>query len=361
MIDPSKSWRRFVNIHPAAERDPLPSLEELREIGKDILNNGMENPIVAWFPGEGDGNQGTDRLKKDAVLLDGRSRLDALEAVGVEFEQKNGSLSLSYIDGSGTEYVGIKYVSEKGFTDVNGRHWPGKPDPYSYADTLYLHRRHLSLEQKRERARKILKSSPGSSDRTIAEQAKLSPSTIGKLREVAGEDESGVQIGHLGVTDVVKTPPPAPDESGVQIGHLGVTDVAEAPPPPTATAAPPPATGASPEPKRRTGKDGKSYSVKPKKGKANPKAAISPKDNTPQPSAHVRNQMRSLVIEDFAKWFGGLSGIKLAQGLEDIVKLLDDHGLKIRNIPVVRRVLIAQSMLDVLGIKSNDPAIWRKG
>jgi hypothetical protein len=326
MIDPSKSWRRFVKIHAAAERDPLLSIEELRAIGKDILENGMKVPIIVWSPGEGSNNRGVE----DAVLIDGRSRLDALEVVGIEFEQKDGCFRFKYVVGGDlgvTECVPIRHVFEKGFTDSTGYHHPGVPDPYSYVDSVNLHRRHLTPEQKKERARRILKSSPEISDRTIAKQAGLSPSTVGKLRE-AVEDESGVQFGHLEVTGAAEAPSPTPTM-------------------PMAVVTP----AASPEPKRRTGKDGKNYPVKSKGTKAKPKAATAPKVGAvKQSSAQTRNS----AIEEFTKWFSGLTGAKLAEGLEDLVKLLWDRGSKIQAISMPRRASITLGILRVFNVRPSD-------
>src|SRR5262245_56294019 len=63
------TWRDILPIHPAAELFPLMSPDELRELGEDIVKNGLTSPIVLW---QGD-------RKSPVCLLDGRNRLDALE------------------------------------------------------------------------------------------------------------------------------------------------------------------------------------------------------------------------------------------------------------------------------------------
>ena len=64
----AKSWRDVLPIHPAAERFPLMSPDELAALGEDIGKHGLRSSIVLWSDG-----------KSPALLLDGRSRLDAIE------------------------------------------------------------------------------------------------------------------------------------------------------------------------------------------------------------------------------------------------------------------------------------------
>ena len=70
-INPAPSWRDFLPVHPAANLFPLMSPEELRKLGEDIDKNGLKLPIALWrAPGS----------EAPAQLLDGRNRLDAIEA-----------------------------------------------------------------------------------------------------------------------------------------------------------------------------------------------------------------------------------------------------------------------------------------
>jgi len=61
------SWRDGLPIHAAAESFPLLPPDELRA----ILKHGLTSPIVLWRPDP----------KGQALLLDGRGRLDAIEMV----------------------------------------------------------------------------------------------------------------------------------------------------------------------------------------------------------------------------------------------------------------------------------------
>src|SRR5687767_859149 len=67
----TRSWRDVVRIHPAADLFPLLSREQLIELGEDIKKNGVQEPVRLI------------ELDGDELLLDGRNRLDAMEAVGL--------------------------------------------------------------------------------------------------------------------------------------------------------------------------------------------------------------------------------------------------------------------------------------
>src|SRR5262245_5638944 len=81
----TKSWRDVLPIHPAADLFPLMSPEELKVLGEDIIKQmGLTSPIV-WFKERG-----------RWWLLDGRNRLDAMEAAGIlEVSGKKVKLVLS--------------------------------------------------------------------------------------------------------------------------------------------------------------------------------------------------------------------------------------------------------------------------
>src|SRR5258705_9217847 len=65
-------WRQYLKIHPACELFPLLPAAELKELGDDIKANGLQHPITLWRDGA------------DFLLIDGRNRLDAMEAVGLK-------------------------------------------------------------------------------------------------------------------------------------------------------------------------------------------------------------------------------------------------------------------------------------
>jgi hypothetical protein len=71
-----KSWREVPPIRPAAELLPRMNADELRALGEDIKKSGLKIPVTAWF-GKGEPLQ----------LLDGRNRLDAMEAVDIPIKR----------------------------------------------------------------------------------------------------------------------------------------------------------------------------------------------------------------------------------------------------------------------------------
>jgi hypothetical protein len=72
------SWRDTIAVHQACEKMPAMTPDELRTLGEDIRQNGLRSPIVLFIPGCYD----DDDEPSAAVLLDGKNRLDALEAAG---------------------------------------------------------------------------------------------------------------------------------------------------------------------------------------------------------------------------------------------------------------------------------------
>lgn len=170
-----KSWREVIAIHPAAELLPPMSESELRELGKDIKKNGLLHPIVIVPVKYGD-----DLVDPTSYqLVDGRNRLDAMELVGIPFElnfrERRREKTYDWI------------LEEHGRMLFIDRCWPAVrtefiDDPYDFVLSVNVHRRHLKPEQKRELIAKVLKAKPERSDRQIAEQIKVSPTTVGSVR-----------------------------------------------------------------------------------------------------------------------------------------------------------------------------------
>jgi hypothetical protein len=171
MTSKRKSWRDVLPVHPAAEMFPLMSEAELLELGKDIKKHGLQSPIIMWA---------ADDSGTEAKVLDGRNRLDAMEAVGLKVvDQKDGCIRWNH--------------NVVRFWDV----WPGKRtfegkeelqrcpsinDPYEYVISANIHRRHLTAEQKRDLIDKLLKADPTKSDRAIAKIVKADDKTVAKRR-----------------------------------------------------------------------------------------------------------------------------------------------------------------------------------
>jgi ParB-like chromosome segregation protein Spo0J len=95
------AWREKYKVHPAADVFPMMSDEELAELGADIKNRGVIEPVK--FRGD--------------WLLDGRNRLEAAERAGVDIGPP--------------------------------AHLPGV-DPVIYVISANLHRRHPSKQARAE-------------------------------------------------------------------------------------------------------------------------------------------------------------------------------------------------------------------
>jgi ParB-like nuclease domain len=151
------SWRSVLNIHPAAELFPLASEAELKELADDIEAHGLQTPVVLF-----------GACDDAPCLIDGRNRLDALQALGLLAVDDRGRL----------EWAGRR--------DFDGWHlvqWTGRRgDPYDLVLSYNVHRRHLNAEQKRELVAKVLKAKPGVSNVTIAKQVKADDKTVAKVR-----------------------------------------------------------------------------------------------------------------------------------------------------------------------------------
>jgi hypothetical protein len=155
------SWRSALAIHPAAELLPSVSPDELRALGEDIIKNGLTSPIALW------------RASPDgqAVLLDGRNRLDAIELVtGKPVE----------IDASGL--MAGDFLATDKVVVLDGR----SVDPWAYVISANIHRRHLSAEQRQNLLIQAIARAPEKSDRQIAKEIGVDHKTIASAR-VKGE------------------------------------------------------------------------------------------------------------------------------------------------------------------------------
>jgi hypothetical protein len=182
---PTPSWRDVLPIHPAAELFPLMTPDELRPLGEDIKRRGLRVPIALW----------KEEITSQPALLDGRSRLDAIEAAGMAIEVR---FSGSKGDPRSRAYVGIRYgVDQFGMRDVPANTVQSMSrcdDPHAFVVSLNIQRRHLTAEQKREIIAKLIKATPEKSDRQIAEMAKVDHHKVGKVRK---EEEDVGKIPHV--------------------------------------------------------------------------------------------------------------------------------------------------------------------
>jgi len=137
MSTEKKSWRDIFTIHCAANLFPMLSEDELRQLGEDIRKNGLRDPIVLWSE---------KREATEHELLDGRNRLDALELVGIPT----------------VELIGDRYRLAKAPIYLCSEPNPYLPtcggiNPFAYAISKNIHRRHLTKVEQAELILKALK------------------------------------------------------------------------------------------------------------------------------------------------------------------------------------------------------------
>jgi hypothetical protein len=169
--DQAQRWRDVLPIHPACVAVPPISAAESQALGRDIRANGLRNPIVLLriYPAR----PGSTRSghESELVLLDGASRLDAMEREGFQL-MKNGWLARDL----GLEAMG-HVCTEEAWIELDS-----DIDPAVAVKSFNVHRRHLTAEQKRDLIAKLIKATPEKSDRQIAETATASPTTVGTVR-----------------------------------------------------------------------------------------------------------------------------------------------------------------------------------
>jgi hypothetical protein len=159
------NWRAHLPVHPAAEMfPPLPG-DELRAMGEDIRANGMHVPVVIVRGPEGD------------RLLDGRSRLDAMTAVGIKFKLELVAENQWYLRAEGVSVPDPDLFTE----DQNDPDLPFV-DPFKLVISHNLHRRHLNAEQRGEVVIQLLARQPSITNRQLGKELGVDPKTIGAAR-----------------------------------------------------------------------------------------------------------------------------------------------------------------------------------
>ena len=155
-------WRDRLSVHPKAEQYPLLKADELRTLAADIEAHGLRYRVKAYI----------DPNSNKQILLDGRNRLSALQLLEREIFGRDGALKPEWC-----EQVLVRADT--------------KPEELeALIDGLNLHRRHLTSEQKRDLAAKLLKLDPKKSDRQIAAAVNVDHKTVAKERrkkEARGE------------------------------------------------------------------------------------------------------------------------------------------------------------------------------
>jgi hypothetical protein len=158
-----QTWRETLAVHPAANLLPLMSPIELAQLGEDIKANGLRLPIA---------------ITSDGQLLDGRNRLDAMEAAGVEFKIKrttNGEPV--HIDIAGGDLSFAEVVTTT--------------DPVAFVISANIHRRHLTAEQRQHLLITLIARAPEKSDRQFGKEVGVDHKTIASAR-AKGEDVGSI-------------------------------------------------------------------------------------------------------------------------------------------------------------------------
>jgi hypothetical protein len=150
-----------VPIHDAANILPPIDADDLAALAEDINEHGQQLEIALFQ--DSDGN---------ISLLDGRSRLDAMERADIPII-KDGALDPDV----------VKIITV-----------PGNIDPYDYVMSANVYRRHLRGERKRQAVADYLKVRPELSNRYIARLFGYDHKTVGDIR---AEGEAGGEIPHL--------------------------------------------------------------------------------------------------------------------------------------------------------------------
>jgi hypothetical protein len=146
-----RSWRDIYPVHPAAAAFPMMSDEELEELGRDIREHGLKQPIVLWSEVLGS--------SETKYQLDGRNRLDAMEMVGMRTVSSDGCLTVTSL------HVSAKVLIQRvtaGPSDVEER--PGRvPDSIAYVISANIKRRHLTKKQQADLIVKVVATSKADS------------------------------------------------------------------------------------------------------------------------------------------------------------------------------------------------------
>jgi hypothetical protein len=132
-----------IKIHPAADLFPVMSAAELVDLGQDIKANGLRHRLVVI-------DEHGERW-----LLDGRNRYTAMR----------------------------RYCPIADLTAAIENAEVVTSEPHQYVISANIHRRHLTAEQRKELAGKLLMADPAKSNRAVADLAKISDKTVAAVRD----------------------------------------------------------------------------------------------------------------------------------------------------------------------------------
>jgi hypothetical protein len=227
-----QNWRQVLKVHPAANKMPNASASEMRRIRGDIKVHGLKTPVILASIAGG-----------PTMLLDGRTRLDALEAEGVKLFDEYGHLAVDH------ELAELQ-------------------DDTAAWDMVWsknVHRRQLDHKQITEAVKVILAERPEASNRSIAKEIGCNHHKVASIRQQheAETSSAGGRNSHLPLaTGAADQPASGSQNAPPAAGEQPAVVVEQATAEPVAVATAP--ESAPPAPVKRTGADGKSYTVRPK-------------------------------------------------------------------------------------------------
>jgi hypothetical protein len=164
---PATSWRDVLPIHPAAADFPRMTPDEFKALSEDIKKNGQCVPI-AIIERARRRLDGTLHVSDPPLqeVLDGISRLDAMQAAGIAVIGKDGQLHKQVL---------------RAVVDTD------EVDPIAYVISANIHRRHLNVEQRRHSLIALIARTPEKSDRQIGREIGVDHKTVASAR-AKGED-----------------------------------------------------------------------------------------------------------------------------------------------------------------------------
>jgi ParB-like chromosome segregation protein Spo0J len=145
---------KVLRFHPLADIFPLMEGEEFDALVEDIKAYGLREKI--------DLHQGK--------IVEGRNRYRALQRLGID---PSADPTKYFRKAIYAHTVGGEIASHEQSNDDRVR---------AYVISKNIHRRHLTVEQKRELIAKLIKAQPEKSDRQVAAVVKASPTTVGTVR-----------------------------------------------------------------------------------------------------------------------------------------------------------------------------------
>jgi hypothetical protein len=155
------SWRDVLPIHPAAEKFPLMSPDELDALGEDIKANGLKSPIALL----------ADDVSHALLMLDGRNRCDSMERAGISLVTSDGKFDFAAVRTT------ILFSRET--------------DPDAYVVSANIRRRHLDAETRQNILIDVIARSPTKSDRQLGRELGVDHKTVGSAR-AKGEDVGSI-------------------------------------------------------------------------------------------------------------------------------------------------------------------------